>query len=59
MRKRTDAIEDHVDRSKNAQGQPKGGVFVIPRKLPLDEWERLAVLAQELLMQNVRNPGEA
>lgn len=56
MKKRIDAIEDHVDRSKNEHGKPKGGIYVIPRKLGLDAWERLAVPAQEILMQSVRNP---
>jgi hypothetical protein len=58
MRKRIDAIEDHVDGAHTPQGRAEPGVFVIPRTLPLDEWERLAVPAQEVLMQHVRNPED-
>ena len=58
MRKRTDAIEDHVDQARSPQGFKQPGVFIIPRKLPLDEWEALAIPAQQILMQTVRNPED-
>jgi hypothetical protein len=58
VRKRTDAIERHVDHARTPQGRAEPGVFIIPRKLDLDTWERLAVPAQELLIRNVRNDSE-
>jgi hypothetical protein len=36
-------------------GKARGGVFLIPRKKSLDEWEKEAIPAQQLLLASVRH----
>jgi hypothetical protein len=38
----------------NSKSQPSRGVFVVPKILPVDEWERIAMAHQERLAREVR-----
>ena len=68
MRKRTDAIEQHVDHARTPQGSKEQGVFVVPRGMPgmptlgpplsIEDWEAVAIPEQERLMREVRNPED-
>lgn len=40
---------------RDAKEKPVVGVFLIPRKKSLDDWEKEAIPAQQLLLASVRH----